>query len=309
MTDRDSGRRLPGLACASVLASISGVSYAQTLNSESVCSQDNQPGFHACAVSAGTSAATHVTAGGNPDFSGYWRRRTWAFENFEEHSANADDFGGTSVVVDPPSGVVPIQPWAEAKRLEIREQFVHHNAACFLSGPAGTMYMTSRFQFLQDDETLAMVGEQLTAHPYRVIPLDGREHIGNLSLWNGDPLGHWEGDSLVIESAHQNGIYMLDQQGRFITDEAQIVERMTLIDNNTIHYEATFDDPNVYTQPFTISFAFRRDTDANPEIWEEACYETNTDSMQLFRNNGLRIFPGISGVEARQLKAAWESKQ
>lgn len=276
---------------------------------ESVCPDDHHAVFHHCALTAARTADPPRTADGRPDFSGYWRRRSWAFEDFEAHPENPDDFGGPSVVVDPPDGNVPIQPWAEAKRLENAEQYIHHNAACILSGPAGTMYMTSRFQFIQDTDTFAMVGEQLTAHPYRIIPLDGRPHSGALSLWNGDPRGHWDGNTLVIETPHQNAKYFLDQRGRFITEEARIVERMTLIDDNTIHYQATFDDPNVYTRPFTIALAFRRDTDENPEIWEEACYETNEDAMRLFRNNGLRVFPGISASEARALKAAWEESR
>ncbi len=284
-----------------------GLVYAQA--NQSICPSDDDPaGFHACALAVAVNGDLPRTANGRPDFSGYWRRRSWAFENFEGHPENADDFGGASVIVDPPDGIVPIQPWADAKRKQNVAEFLHHNAACILSGPAGTMYMTSRFQFLQDEITLAMVGEQLTAHPYRIIPLDGREHIGNFSLWNGDPVGHWEGDTLVIESPNQNAKYLLDQTGRFITDEAIINERMTLIDENTVHYMATFDDPNVYTKSFTIAFPFRRDTGPNPERWEEACFETNADPMRLFRNNGFRIFPGISGDEARKLKAEWENR-
>lgn len=270
---------------------------------------DDPAAFHACALEAAENSNMPRLTDGRPDFSGYWRRRTWAFENFEDHPENADDFGGASVVVDPPGGIVPIQPWAEAKRKQNFEEYVHHNAACLLAGPAGTMYMTSRFQFLQDEEILAMVGEQLTSHPYRLVPLDGREHIGEISLWNGDPVGRWEGDTLVIDSPNQNAKNFLDQTGRFITDEAVITETMALIDENSIHYSATFDDPNVYTEPFTIAFAFRRDTAPNPEIWEEACFETNADPMRLFRNNGLRVFPGISGDEARELKATWEEAQ
>jgi len=305
--------RISCLISTAVAATLSCVYFADAAHAQvngSVCpTDDDHAAFHACALAAAEDANPPRRVDGNPDFSGYWRRRSWAFENFEAHGENADDFGGPSVVVDPANGILPIQPWADAKAKENFEQYVHHNAACILSGPAGTMYMTSRFQFLQDEATLAMVGEQLTAHPYRIVPLDGREHIGNLSLWNGDPIGHWEGNTLVIESPNQNAKYFLDQTGRFITDEAVIVERMTLGDDDTIHYVATFDDPNVYTRPFTIAFAFRRDTDPNPEIWEEACFETNADPMRLFRNNGLRVFPGINGDEARKLKAEWEESQ
>jgi hypothetical protein len=288
-------------------------SYSQSNTSgnleDSICQDNDHAIFHACALEKASLEPAIQTKDGQPDFSGYWRRRAWIFEDLQVHPATADDFGGTSGIVDPPDGRVPIQLWAEEKRRENTKLFMHHNGACILSGPAGTMYMTSRFQFLQDDNHLIMVGEQLTAHPYRIIPLDGRPHIGNIPMWNGDPRGHWEQNTLVINSPNQNAKYLLDQRGRFITEEARITERMSLVDRNTIHYSATFDDPNIYTQPFTIAFAFRRDTDDNPEIWEEACYENNEDQMRLFRNNGYKIYPGITGAEARQLKTEWEQRQ
>jgi hypothetical protein len=283
-----------------------GIANAQHFT-ESVCPDDAHAQFHACATSVTPNPPR--TADGHPDFSGHWRRRGWAFENFEAHPPTADDFGGPSVVVDPADGIVPFQAWAEAQRLRNLDQYMHHNAACILSGPAGTMYMTSRFQFIQDERTLVMVGEQLTAHPYRIVPIDGRPHIGAIPLWNGDARGRWEGDTLVIEAPNHNAKYLLDQQGRFLTDEATIVERMTHLDENTIHYEATFDDPNVFTRPFTIAFGFRRDAAENPEIWEEACHETNAEQLELFRNVGYRIYPGMTGDEARALKAEWEATQ
>ena len=309
---------LPGSAISLAFLTLTGLLMAQPAFSQSsssdeyegpVCQDDEYAVFHACAIAAAESANPPRNAEGRPDFSGQWRRRSWAFENFEAHPVNVDDFGGPSVIVDPAGGKLPLQPWAVAQSKKNFEDYIHHNAACLLSGPAGTMYMTSRLQFIQDDQNFVMVGEQLTAHPWRIVPLDGRPHIGDIPLWNGDPRGHWEGNTLVIESPNQNAKYMLDQQGRFITEEAKIVERMTLIDDNTIHYTATFDDPNVYTRPFTIAFAFRRDTVGNPEIWEESCYETNADAMRLFRNTGRKVFPGISSSEARELKAAWEASQ
>ena len=105
----------------------------------------------------------------------------------------------------------------------------------------------------------------------------------------------------------RNGLPFLDQRGRFLTEEARVVERVTLIDANTMHFQATYEDPNVYTRPFTIAFAFRRNVVEQTEVWEEACYETNAEQMQLFRNNGLRVHPGISAREARELKTTWEA--
>ncbi|MBT5559069.1 MAG: hypothetical protein HOJ88_04185 [Proteobacteria bacterium] len=276
---------------------------------DSVCPDNAYAVFHQCALEAAKTAEPPRTPGGRPDFSGNWLRRAWAFEDFEAHPKNPDDFGGPSAIVDPVDGKYPLQPWAIEINQKNIDAYVHQNAACFLSGPAGTMYMTSRFTFLQDDQHLVMIGEQLNPHPSRIIPVDGRPHIGDISLWNGDSRGHWDGNTLVIESPNHNAKYFLDQRGRFITDEARIVERMTWIDNNTIHYSATFDDPNVFTRPLTIAFAFRRNTIDEGEIWEEACFETNGDPMNLYRSAGKKVYSGMSGVEARELKAVWEASQ
>ena len=272
----------------------------------SVCPDNSHAIFHACALEAAENATPPRTPEGRPDFSGFWLRRAWAFESLEAHPETPDDFGAPSAIVEPADGLLPMQAWAVEQSRINAEQYLHHNAACILAGPAGTMYMTSRFQFMQDETHLVMVGEQLTTHPYRIIPLDGRPHIGEIPMWNGDPRGRWEGDTLVVETRHQNAKYLLDQRGRFITNEARIVERLTLIENDTIHYQATFDDPNVYTEPFTIAFAFRRNV---PEIWEEACFETNAEPMRLYRANGYRVYPGITGEQARAMKAAWEAAQ
>ena len=108
---------------------------------------------------------------------------------------------------------------------------------------------------------------------------------------------------------NQNAKPWLDQRGRFYTDEARVEERFTLIDANTIHWQATIDDSNVYTDPFTIALAYRRSTVEDFEIWEEACFENNDLSAEMFMNVGYKIYPGITGDEARRLKAAWELEE
>ena len=248
------------------------------------------------------------TADGKPDLNGIWRRRAAAHESLEEHSATLDDNDAPSIIVDPSNGIVPVQPWAEAQRRYNRPAYVHHNAICRLDGVPLTMYMTGTLQFMQNSDHFLVQGEE--AHAFRVIPLDSRPHIGeDVLLWNGDSVGHWEGDTLVVDTANQNARAWLDQRGRFFTDEAHVVERFTLIDADTIHYQATLDDPNVYTQPFTIAIAYRRSTVRDYELLEEACYENNDLARQMFINVGYEIYPGITGAEARRLKAAWELEE
>ena len=304
--------RLLKLRLAILMAMVSllvpSLATAQSWVTDSVCSDDAHAVFHACALEAAESFDPPRTAGGNPDMRGIWRRRSAAHESLEAHPKTIDDFGATSIVVDPPDGIVPIQPWAEAKRRYNRPAYVHHNAICRLSGVPVTMYMTGTLQFMQNPNHFLVQGEE--SHAYRVSPVDGRDHIGEgVSLWNGDSVGRWEGDTLVIDTKNQNGKAWLDQRGRFYTDEALVEERFTLIDANTIHYQATITDPNVYTQPFTIAIAYRRSTNEGFEVWEEACYENNSLASQQFKAVGYEVYPGMSGDEARRMRAAWEFEE
>ena len=206
------------------------------------------------------------------------------------------------MIVARADGLVPIQPWAEAIRRYNRTAYVHQNAICRLSGVPLTMFMTGTLQFMQNEDYLLVQGEE--AHAFRMIPVDGRSHIGeDIRLWNGDSVGHWEGNTLVVETRNQNARAFLDQRARFYTDEARVTERFTMIDLNTIHWEATLDDPNVYTEPFTLALAYRRG--AGRELWEEACYENNDLASETYRNVGYKIYPGMTGAEARRLRDAW----
>jgi len=161
--------------------------------------------------------------------------------------------------------------------------------------------------FTQTDDHLLIQSEE--THAVRIIPLTPRPGLGrDLKLWQGDSRGRWEGNTMVVETTNQRAQVFLDQRGRFYTDEARVVERFTLLDANTMHYQATIEDSNVYTRPFTIAVAFRRNVVPNVELWEEACYEDNTLSMEHFRGNGYGIYPGITGAEARALRQAFESR-
>ena len=168
-----------------------------------------------------------------------------------------------------------------------------------LSGVPDTMYHGEARQFLQTPEHFVILSDK--AHAYRDIALDGRSHVGeSIQLWNGDSRGYWEGDTLVIETRNQNGNAWLDQRARFYTEEAVVRERLTLIDPDTIHYEATIDDSNVYARPFTIAVPYRRGTEEGFELLVEACYEHNVALMELYRTVGYGVYPGISAAEARR---------
>lgn len=273
----------------------------------SVCPDDDPAVFHPCAMARAATFNPPLTPDGKPDFGGLWRRRIAAHEDVEAHVKTIDDSGGPSIVVDPPDGKVPMQPWANAYRKDNPQKYIHHNAACFLSGVPATMYITGLYQFLPTRDYFVILTEE--AHAYRSIPTDGRPHIGkDISLWQGDSRGRWDGNTLVIDTTNQKAIPWLDQRARFFTEEARVAERLTLVDANTMHYEATIDDPIVYTRPWKMAIPFRRNTEPGMELWEEDCYEGDGPILTHFRNIGLVINRGISAKEARELKAAWEAR-
>lgn len=276
------------------------------------CASDDPALFWRCAQEKATAFDPPRTADDRPDFSGYWRHRTEAKEDLEEPWDNAARVGvrrgrelpagpGKSLVVDPPDGKLPLQPWAEVQRRENEANYIDQNVHCFLSGVPRHMYEGPAYQILQTAEHIAILSEE--AHAFRVITTDNRPHIAkNIRLWLGDARGRWEGNTLVVETTNHNGRVFLDRRGRFYTDAATVTERFTMLDQNTIAYGATVDDPLVYTRPFTIAFMLTRHTTDGFEIWEDACFEGERDVKHLY-SIGLKRYPGITSDDVPALKA------
>lgn len=293
------------LGSALTIAAATGLAQPVRVAAQTSGCTDYAPrAFQPCALAAAKKFDPPRTAAGHPDFNGVWRHRVrGGYEDLEAHPETRDDNGGPGMVVDPADGTVPMQAWADAARKENPKHYIHHNAACFLSGVPETMYMSGTFEFVQTaDDLVVLAGD---THAYRSIPLDGRAHIGDaIHLWNGDSVGHWEGDTLVIDTTNQNGLPWLDQRGRFYTRDAHVVERLMFVDADTLYYEATIDDPNVYTRPFKIVLPYTRNTDPDYEMLAEACYENNAEVLQVFREVGFGIYPGVTPEQAQALGKA-----
>jgi hypothetical protein len=184
-----------------------------------------------------------------------------------------------SRVIDPPDGQLPYQPWAAARQQQqakdydypTKPEHIDPQHRCLVSGIPRLYTIAPAFKIIQPPGSIVFIWDEY--HAYRVIPLDGRPHVGpNLRLWMGDARGHWEGNTLVIDTTNVRGA-RLSYMGDFYTDNAHIVERLTAVDANTMSYEATVDDPTVFTRPWTMRVAQRRRPDN--EMWETACYEGN----------------------------------
>ena len=235
---------------------------------------------------AATGTAMPRTADGKPDFSGIWQALNSAAWDIEDHNASlAGNFG-----IPPGKGVVegneiPYKPEALAqkkKNYEKRDTEDPGFAKCYLPGVPRATYMPYPFEIIQNPK---MVGIRYQfARAVRTIDLAGasREWLeGWPDFWMGDSRGKWEGDTLVVDVRKLDERTWFDHAGNFHTENLHVVERYSPIDRDHIQYEATMDDPAVYTRPWKIRMALYRVIDQNPEVFEWDCrFDQDTEKYK-----------------------------
>jgi hypothetical protein len=238
------------------------------------------------------------TPDGQPDIQGVWQGGPGnAGHSLEEgccevehnrmQNRNPNNIGlPYQVIVEPKDGKVPFQPWAAEKRREhlvnmetpTELQHIEPEDRCSLGGvPRSQLRGPMKIQQVPGH----VVIQYEWIHAFRVIRLDASPHPPKeLTLWQGDSRGRWEGNTLVVDVTNfrydpvgYNKQPWLDSHGTFYTDALHVVERWTFADANTIHYEATIEDPKVFTQPWKVAFRIPRHTDKDFELIEEACWE------------------------------------
>jgi hypothetical protein len=145
-----------------------------------------------------------------------------------------------------------------------------------VGGVPRAIYVPSPFHIVQTPAYVVILHERMA---WRIIPLDGRAHLPDtIRLWMGDPVGWWDGGTLVVETTNLNGKTWLNEVGDVLSHAATVVERFTRVDARTVRYEATVDDPIVYTRPWTFAMPLRREAG---ELLEVACLEDNQDLVHL----------------------------
>lgn len=242
------------------------------------------------------------TPDGQPDFQGYWDAAVTGTFDLTDPRTGGSRLGETlrsqkgikrvpkpSRVIDPPDGQIPYQPWAAAKQKILAAHAedattpgqIDTQARCFLDGATRGFFHTG-FKVIQIPGYVVFLFEG--NNEFRTVPLSERPHAGKgLKLWMGDSRAHWEGNTLVIDITNLNAKARLDMVGDFYSSTAHVVERLTLIDANTFQYEATIDDPAVYTRPWTLAGRFVRAHKDEPgyEIWEDSCHEGEKSTEQM----------------------------
>jgi hypothetical protein len=202
----------------------------------------------------------------------------------------------SSLVVDPPDGRVPVRPEA----LRQREEYDARNSdavdfmspwdRCITRGIPGGIFpagYNNGYEILQVPGYVVIHYEMI--HAARIIPTDGRAHLpSHLRFWDGDSVGHWEGDTLVVDVANYNGKGWIAtnaaagrMRGVLQSDALHVVERFTRVSANTIHYEVTIDDPKMYTRPWKLAIPLERDDQY--QLFEYACHEGNHAIENILR--------------------------
>ena len=191
----------------------------------------------------------------------------------------------TSMIVDPPSGKMPplstegqkraADRAAERRRMGATTDAVQNmpvGTRCLIMAGSGPPMMNagynSNYQIVQGQGYVMILVEMI--HDARIIPIDGRQAAlpDNMRQWMGDSRGHWDGDTLVIETTNLNG----KNPFRGSSDKMKVTERLWRADANTLGYRFTIDDPGTWTEPWTAEAPM---TKSVGPIFEHACHEGN----------------------------------
>jgi hypothetical protein len=188
----------------------------------------------------------------------------------------------TSLIIDPPDGKIPaLTPEAQKRQATVADYRKQHPGdgpedfslanRCLLWATAGPPMLpgayNNNYRIVQSPGNVTVLVEMI--HDARVIPTDGRPHLpGNVRQWLGDSRGHWEGDTLVVETTN----FTTKTAFRGASENMQLTERFTRVDANTIMYEFTVKDPSSFTKPWTAQIPMKKTAEA---LLEYACHEGN----------------------------------
>jgi len=223
---------------------------------------------------------------GNPDINGIWQAIGTAHWNIQDHEASAGlpELGALGAV-PPGQGIVvgneiPYQAWALEKKQENwnNRQSEDPEAKCYLPGVPRATYLPYPFQILQGSNKIMVVYGYAEAN--RIIHMDKENpESAPLDTWMGRSHGYWDGDTLVVDAQGFNGQAWFDRAGNFASSSLKVTERYTPMGPNAMMYEATLEDPTVFTRPWQISMPLYRRLEENVQIIEYKCVEFSEELL------------------------------
>lgn len=179
-------------------------------------------------------------------------------------------------VVD--GGVIPYTDQARAQRDDNRQHWIERDPEikCYLPGVPRATYLPYPFQILQSESAMLFVYEYAGA--VRNIYLDDPGEAP-IDSWMGQSYGYWDGDTFVVEVTAQNGQTWLDRSGNFASSAVKVTERYRKIGLDHIEYTATIDDPETFTEPWTMRMILYRRVGPDAELHEFNCVEFVEEMM------------------------------
>ena len=241
----------------------------------------------AAAAQAPTYKAARLAGTDRPNLDGLWQALTEANWDIQAHAAQPGppQFGALYAEPAGPGIVegneIPYQPWAMAKKKEnfekrltrvntdgVRLEPLDPEAKCYLPGVPRANYMPFPFEIIQGDKKILVAYEFASAS--RLITLDkaGPAPVESYMGWSN---GRWDGDTLVVDVTGLNDKTWFDRAGNFHSDALHVVERWTPAGPDVLQYEATIEDPKVFTRPWKMSFPLYRRLDRNAQFLEFKC--------------------------------------
>jgi hypothetical protein len=262
------------------------------------------------------------TADGKPDFTGIWQALNEAYWDLEAHEARpaavtqqgvysyeyarvpaapvlalgAAAGVPASVGVVEGDGKIPYKPDALALKKDNAEHWIDRDPElkCYLPGTPRVMYLPYPFQIVQSTNKLQMTFP--FANSGRTVHFDQVEEPPDLT-YMGHSVGHWDGDTLVVDVTDFNGKNWFDRAGNFHSDALHLTERFTPITRDAIRYEATIDDPAVFVRPWKIAMPLYRRLEPNAQVLEYRC----TEFAEEFLYGHLRKQPLVRRWEGETL--------
>lgn len=210
---------------------------------------------------------------------GIWQAINSAYWNLEAHNAEGlDKFWGLGAIGAIPAGksvikgggTIPYLPVALEQRNKNKAAGPAEDpeAKCYMLGVPRSIYYNIPFQFFQGN------GDYFISQPFaatnRVIHMSPIEDLP-VESWMGQSTGKWEGNTLVVVTKDQNEKTWFDRAGNFHSDDLVVTERFTPIDSSHIRYEATMEDPQTFSRPWTIEMTLYRVIDENAQVLEHKC--------------------------------------
>jgi len=216
---------------------------------------------------------------GRPNMTGLWQSLTTANWDIQDHNAKAGPFFqlGAAGAAPPGQGIVegneiPYLPAAAARKKENAANWLKMDPEikCYFPGVPRATYMPYPFQIVQSDRDILIAYAYASAN--RLIHMD-KHRPAPVDSWMGWSNGTWQGDTLAVDVTGMNGQSWFDRAGNFASENLHVVERYTMNGPNHITYEATIEDPTVFSRPWKISLPLYRRMERNVQMVDFQCVE------------------------------------